>query len=460
MAAAMSVVAFDFGKTRSKFFVFDGNSLILASDAIVSQWSDSGPYPHCDVEVLWNWMLTSLAEIPDRDAVTRIVCVSHGSAIALLGDNDLALPILDYEFSPPQSLVTEYARVMPSYAEVLAPLMPAGLNLGVQLYWLQRTYPEAFARVRNIVGLPQYWAWRLTGRAVCDYSCIGAHSHLWDPRARHFSSLAIAQRWDRLVAPLCRSYDEVGILRAGVAKATGLQPSCTVLAGGHDSTMATELYLHHGLASFSIASTGTWVVLFNTHAELDLLDSARAMFTCTTPEGDPLATAMFMGGRELEILSGSTPVAIELADIEATIAEEVFAVPAFASGGFVPGSAGRIVGRAPATARGRTALGILYAALMTSMGFDFLSSSNEIIADGGLTASPSFLALLAALRPRQRVLVNRLGQGAAMGAACLTVRGTKDRLFAGVLEPVSTGAVAGIEAYATAWRDLVQAEAA
>lgn len=456
----MSIAVFDFGKTRTKLLVVDGDSSILASDAIASQWSDSGPYPHCDVEVLWNWMLTSLAAIPDRGAVSRIVCVSHGSAMALLGDNELALPILDYEFSPPQTLVTEYARVMPSYTEVLAPLMAAGLNLGVQFYWLQRTFPEAFARVRHIVGLPQYWAWRLTGRAVCDYTCIGAHSHLWDPRARHFSSLAMAQGWDRVVAPLCRAYDEVGVLRTGVAKAIGLHPSCAVLAGGHDATVVTELYRHQGLASFSMASTGTWVVLFNTHAELDLLDPARAMFTCTTPEGDPLATAMFMGGREVEILCGGTPVAIELADIEATIAEEVFAVPAFASGGFVSGSAGRIVGRAPATARGRTALGILYAALMTSMGFDLLSSSNDIIADGGLTASPSFLALLGALRPKQRVLVNRLRQGAAMGAACLAVRGTNDNLFGDVLEPAPTGAIAGIEAYAAAWRHLVQAEAA
>ncbi len=456
----MSIVVFDFGKTRTKRIVVDVDSSILASDTIASQWCDSGPYPHCDVEVLWNWMLTSLAAIPDRDAVSRIVCVSHGAAMALLGDNDLALPILDYEFWPPQSLVTEYARVLPSYAEVLAPLMTAGLNLGVQLFWLQRTFPEAFARVRHMVGLPQYWAWRLTGRAVCDYSCIGAHSHLWDPRARHFSSLAMTQGWDRVVAPLCHAYDEVGVLHAGVARAIGLQPPCIVLAGGHDASVVTELYRHQGLASTSIVSTGTWVVLFNTHAELDLLDPTRAMFSCTTPEGDPLATAMFMGGRELEILSGGTPAAIELSDIEATIAEEVFAVPAFASGGFVPGSAGRIVGRAPATARGRTALGILYAALMTSMGLDLLSSSNEIIADGGLTASPSFLALLTALRPKQRVLVNRLGQGAAMGAACLAVRATNVHLFADVLEPAPTGAIAGIETYEAAWRHLVQAKEA
>ena len=94
------------------------------------------------------------------------------------------------------------------------------------------------------------------------------------------------------------------------------------------------------------------------------------------------------------------------------------------------------------------------------MGFDLLSSSNDIIADGGLTASPSFLALLGALRPKQRVLVNRLRQGAAMGAACLAVRGTNDNLFGDVLEPAPTGAIAGIEAYAAAWRHLVQAEAA
>ncbi len=50
--------------------------------------------------------------------------------------------------------------------------MTAGLNLGLQAYWLEANYPEAFAKVRHIVGLPQYWTWRLTGVATCGFADV------------------------------------------------------------------------------------------------------------------------------------------------------------------------------------------------------------------------------------------------------------------------------------------------
>ena len=72
---------------------------------------------------------------------------THGATCALLdAHGDLALPVLDYEHDGPDTLAAEYDAVRPPFAETGSPRLPAGLNLGAQIFWQQRRFPDAFAR--------------------------------------------------------------------------------------------------------------------------------------------------------------------------------------------------------------------------------------------------------------------------------------------------------------------------
>ena len=75
-------------------------------------------------------------------------------------DGDLALPVLDYEHDGPEQLAADYDAARPPFAETGTPRLPIGLNLGAQLFWQARAFPEAFARVGNdpdvsaVLGVP------------------------------------------------------------------------------------------------------------------------------------------------------------------------------------------------------------------------------------------------------------------------------------------------------------------
>jgi L-fuculokinase len=453
----VTCLVFDFGKTLIKQrLVRDDGSVAKAASA-PARWTSTAPYPHCDVASTWQWMLDRMSELPEREAIESVVCVAHGATVALLGEEGLVLPILDYEAPIPDAIRGAYEKQLPPFREVFAPLMSCGLNIGLQLYWLESTYPSEFARLRHIVGFAQYWVWKLTGVISCDFSSVGAHSHLWNPERGIFSSLADRRGWNDFIPPLCHSYERVGALERQVAAATGLPAQCIVLAGGHDSAVASYFYTYQGFSSFSLVSAGTWVVLANTHASLDLLESTAGAFVCVTPDATPLATLMFMGGRELEFLAGGEVCSIEQGDIERVIADGVMALPSFAAGGYVAGTGGQVVGVMPRDARQKTALGTLYVCLMTDLGLDLLASENDIVVDGGLSRSDVLLDVLAALRPNQVVHANRASDGTATGAACLSFRATGRKRAPNAIRRIERRQILGLTAYAARWRAFTRA---
>ena len=59
--------------------------------------------------------------------------------------------MLDYEHDGPEATAEAYGRARPEFAESLSPRLPAGLNLGAQLFWQARAFPEAFARTEAIL---------------------------------------------------------------------------------------------------------------------------------------------------------------------------------------------------------------------------------------------------------------------------------------------------------------------
>ncbi|WP_353181819.1 hypothetical protein [Bosea sp. (in: a-proteobacteria)] len=127
----------DIGKTNSKVLAFDaGLDLVATYDT--ASISDG---THLDTAHGWAFILASLKEIAKRFRLSAIVPATHGAAFAVMGENGLAHPVVDYEKPVPAAASADYDRLRPDFAESFSPGLPRGLNAGRQLFALDRFAP-------------------------------------------------------------------------------------------------------------------------------------------------------------------------------------------------------------------------------------------------------------------------------------------------------------------------------
>lgn len=445
----------DLGKTNAKILVFGTDGRIHWQIRTTPTWLDHGPYRALDDAQLWRWINRSLGEAASALPLSGIMLTTHGCTCALVGPDALAVPILDYESPVPAAIEADFRAVMPPYGETYSPDLPLGLNFGKQIFWLTEIDPGLLARTDAILCYPQYWNWRFTGVAHSEISYLGCHSHLWAPARRDFSSLVDARDWRGKFPSFRRAGDVIG--EYAVQRDDGSHLTLPVHNGVHDSNACLHFYRRLGFQSFSLISTGTWVIGFNTDCPLDALDRDRDMLANVTVDGAPVATARFMGGREFDVISQQARGIVSTEAIEAVVARGQFALPSFAPGGPFPAATGSITDPQPETDADLAALATLYVACMMSTMLDLLQSHNTIIVDGGLANNATLLRLLAALRPGQQVLRCDNPEGTAAGAAALAFESRSLQPFdeaCAVIEPLI---VTGLQSYVTEWSDRAKA---
>src|SRR3984957_1221254 len=298
-----AVAVLDVGKTNVKVALFDEGRL-LWERSTPNKVQPGPPYPYEDVDTAWSFALVALSEASREHHISAIVPTAHGAAGALIGETDLAAPVMDYEFADVEEIEPAYAKLRPPFSESLSPKVPAGLNLGRQVAYQKWRCPELFARAKRFVAYPQYWAWRLCGFAAAEVTSLGSHTDLWAPREGHVSSLVDALGLAGLIPPLRRAFDRLGAITSDVAAATGLSPDTGVFCGIHDSNASLLPYLVSRQAPFTVLSTGTWVILMSVGLSLDKLDPSDDTLANVDALGRPTATGRFMGGREYAALAG------------------------------------------------------------------------------------------------------------------------------------------------------------
>lgn len=400
----MRVVAvIDVGKTNAKVALVlaaDGTELALRKTATVVRNGD--PYPHVDVPLLWDFICNALTDLQAQDGIDAISITAHGSAGALLSqdgaEDGLALPILDYEFAGPDEFAADYDAIRPAFEETLSPRLPAGLNLGAQIFWQERRFREAFSSAGPYVNYPQYWAWRLCGVAATEMCSMGAHSDLWDPRRLSWSSLVDRCGWRRFLAPLRSAFDRLGPIRPELAARLGLDPATLVHCGIHDSSASLLPHLTQRQPPFTVVSTGTWMILFAVGGGLDGLDPTRDTLANVTAFGDPVPCARFMGGREFELLAGSSPAEPSDADLDRVLSERIMALPSLVSGvGPFARRTGGWMGLAESLSPGeRAAAASLYIALVTAESMRLAGAAGRVIVEGPFARNRIFCRALAA----------------------------------------------------------------
>ena len=446
------VAVFDIGKTNMKVVAFDAAGKVVAErghpNGVVlpdARW----PYRRLYTEGAWAFLKGALKELGALFPIEAISISAHGAAGVLVDDKDAALPAVDYEFDIDGDVAAEYDKIRPPFEETFSPHLTRGLNLGRQVYYLQRRFPAEFKAARAFLAYPQYWAWRLSGVAATEFTSIASHTDLWRPTEGRLSSMVDKLGWRRLFPPMRKAWDTLGALKPEVAAATGLAPNVRVVCGAHDSNASLVPHLKSRREPFTVISTGTWVIIMAVGGK-GRLDPKADMLANVDVRGTPVPTARFMGGREFSVLAGEKPADADEADVAAAIALGALALPAFSDqGGPFAGRKGVIEGEAPATPKGRAALATLYAALMTAHLLRRLEAPGDLIVEGGFTRSPAFTAALARLMPGRRVVIAPMSAGAAAGAAMLAHWGEPHEPPR--LEPAPAWTLPGLEAYRERW---------
>ena len=446
----------DVGKSNVKLLVVGKDGVIHDEAKLENESQPGPPYQHLNTQRIWRWLRDAMPPLARRYVIDAIVPTTHGATAAWVDKNDLVMPVLDYEQAIPQSVVESFDEICPDFSETFTPKLPVGMNLGSQIFWLQRDFKKELVRTEHILAYPQYLSWMLTGVAASEPTSIGCHTHLWNVSQRRFSTLVEAMDWQRLFPPMRHAYDRLGPVQPALAAEYGLESSCQVHAGIHDSNGNYALYLRHHPRPFSLVSTGTWMVLFSPRLPLDRLDKDRDTMAMVNVVGEPLPTARFMGGREYDMLidgvDRDTPVSED--DIMWVIHNDSFVLPSFTPGGPYLHCKGGFAGPQPGEPGQVVARALLYIAIMTATSAKMLEMDGDLIIDGGFANNPWFCRLLAGLSDCERCYVNHDSQGTALGAASLAVWDQRDVTWSLQLNAVEPFRPEPLDKHVRQWRNM------
>ena len=447
-----TIAVVDIGKTNAKVVLVDGEDFReVAARTMPNGVVNAAPYPHFDTERLWAFLLEGLAALNHERPIDAISVTTHGATVALVGeDGELVLPVLDYEHDGPQTLTDDYRAVRPRFEDSGTPVLPVGLNAGLQVYWQSKRFPEAFSKTRWLLMYAQYWSFRLTGVAASEVTSLGCHADLWEPRTGRFSSLVESQGWTRLMPPVRKAGDVLGSIRPEIAVATGIRPDVPVHCGIHDSNASLLPYVLTRTAPYSVVSTGTWVVVMAMGARPVALDEARDTLVNVNALGDPVPSARFMGGRAFSLLGGKSR------DLPPSAISDVFQRGAMLLPS-LPEESGPFPGRKAAWTVAREDLGedaaqaviAFHLALMTATCLDLIGAEGPVIVEGPFAANRAFLVMLKAATGRP-VLAGGGATGTSVGAACLAAGKAPEPALVSIEDALPEGAAD----YAARWRRL------
>ena len=423
-------IVVDVGKTMAKVSLWSRAGQMLDRQTRPNARCEENGIARLDTRGIGEWLTAALASYAGSD-VEYIIPVGHGAGVAALTgpDGSLAFAPLDYEAEPPAGSAAAYALARAPFAETGSPILPAGLNMGRQLDWMEALYPAEMAGA-TLVPWAQYWAWRLCGVAVSEVTSLGCHTDLWAPDRGEWSGLARARGWADRFAPLVAAGDAIGTLRPELAEATGLSPHIRVLAGLHDSNaalMAARGFDEIARNEATVLSTGTWFIAMRLPASPVItaeLPEGRDCLVNVDAYGQPVPSARFMGGREIEALIEIDTRQVDikpdqprlLAAVAPVLAAGAMHLPTLAPGcGPFPNGPGGWLNM-PDDWFQRRAAACLYAALLTDAALNLIGSRQRLLVEGRFAEAEVFVRALASLRPDTAVYVANAHNDVSFGA--------------------------------------------
>ncbi len=233
-------------------------------------------YLSWDLDAIWREVVAGLREAVERfpDAVSVSVDTWGVDYAALGPDGQRIGPGRAYrDERTTRTLDAFRARLSDEAAWAASGIAPATINTANQLFAFLAEEPDEAARVDQILFLPDYFTYLLTGQRGWSRS-IASSSGLCRPGAGEFNdetfaALGIPRRWFGQVQP------EHG--KVGQCIVPGLEGLTVVRGGAHDTACAVHALQRDASHEAYFLSCGSWSVLGVLRDEPLLSDEARAI---------------------------------------------------------------------------------------------------------------------------------------------------------------------------------------
>jgi len=307
-----AIAVIDIGMTNKKVAVYDDllnqlDARYLVFDPVIVD----GMECH-DLEAMEEWFLTEIKSLAEKYPIKVISISTHGATFVCTGKNGKpAVPCVYYTHEPGDEFHKRFYETFGKKEELQAktgtPAFKAMINPAKGLFFAQEKFAESFKNVTSVLPYPQYWGFRLTGKAGVESTYMGNHTYLWNHSEGCLSS--VAQKLgiaDKLPDKLCKPWDILGTIKCELAEKTGLPKETIVTMGIHDSNSALlPHFAKKGERGFILNSTGTWCVIMNPVEKYGFApdELGKVVFFNISAFGNPIKTAIFLGGLEFETWS-------------------------------------------------------------------------------------------------------------------------------------------------------------
>ena len=430
-----ATVVLDIGKTHSRVSLWVPGGRLLDRRRRENHRIGTRIGAALDAAGIEAWLAHTLQELAPAADIGAIIPVAHGAAAAVIREGTLLNPPLDYEQPIPAAIRHEYDAQRDPFSLTGSPSLPDGLNLGAQLHYLEALERELLPRDATLLTWPQYWSWLLSGEASSEVTSLACHTDLWCPWQSTTSPLADSRGWASQIAPVRGAGEILGALTAQWAARTTLKRDVEIHCGLHDSNaalLASRAFEELAGHDATVLSTGTWFIAMRTPRELTLsamasLPEARDCLVNVDAFGKPAPSARFMGGREIDLLTGSDTRRIDvrpdqdaiLQAIPRVLTSDAMVLPSLVRGCGPFGEArGEWVAR-PAVEDERRAAISLYAALVTDVSLDLIGARDRLLIEGRFAGATGFARALATLRPETAVYAADVHNDVSFGALSL-----------------------------------------
>lgn len=439
------VAVFDAGKSFAKLTLFSPCGKVVNHRRRVATANGES----LDCEGIEDWLITTLVDFASNYPIDVIVSIGHGAAAAIIDRRRLLCPVQDYEATIDPAIARSYQGERDGFAVNGSLLLPAGLNLGMQLHALEHRRGEVLPSTATIVPWPQYWTWRLTGVLRSEVTSLGCHTDLWSPQDAKFSPLCERRGWSRLFAPLAHAADFAGPLREDLTALLNLPEAPTVLVGLHDSNAALLAARSLGGDDIVTISTGTWFVAMGPSGDRHLPTNRDCLMNVDVAMR-AVPSARWMGGREIAGLLQDHPISGGV--YSGRLIQELLASEPMIRPDPGPGGQSQWCGT-PCSPALREAAVMIHAGLMVDAMLDLTGTGQAVLIEGRFAEFSLPWAILAALRPQVPIYALPSEADAAFGAFTLAQPGVSGLQLASPIAPIA----GPLETFKTRWRAMAAA---
>jgi xylulokinase len=302
------LLAYDLGTGGNKASLYDAAGACVADTFVAYEtlyprpgWHEQRPADWWNAVVASTRALFAQVDV-DPSAVAAIGISGHSLGVVPLdaAGNVLleATPIWSDTRPDETQLAEMFANVSEAdWYHLTGNGFPANLYSIFKILWYRDHQPDVFGRIDKVIGTKDYINFRLTGRALTDYS-YASGSGVYDLAGWQYSETLInASNVDPTILPeIVASTEVIGTLTARAAEQLGLPESVKVVAGGVDnSCMALGAKAYKEGRMYNSLGSSSWIAVASAKPVLDV-HSRPYVFTHVVPGMFTSAMGIFSAG--------------------------------------------------------------------------------------------------------------------------------------------------------------------